>query len=148
MNQGPYGPTPPPFDPNQGGGPPQGGGFGPSGYGPPPSAYGPPASDDQMAWISIALGSLGWVSCCCGPIPFIGLIGALGGFLLSIGAIVAGYMALQKAKQQNTRTDLAMIGLILGGTRVGLGVLGIVILVVLMIAGVGIGVLEGITHPH
>jgi hypothetical protein len=142
MNQGPYGPTPPPMGP---GGPPNQ--LGPSGYGPPPSQYGPPP-DDNMAWAGIGLSSLGWVSCCCGFVPFVGIFGALGGLLFSIGGIVCGYLALQKAKQFNTRTDLAMIGIVLGAVRLGLMLLFIVLGVVLLVAGVGVGFLEQYTHPH
>jgi hypothetical protein len=101
-----------------------------------------------MAWVSIALSSLGWLSCCCGFVPFIGIVGAGGGFLLSIGGIVCGYLALQKAKQQSTRTDLAMIGIVLGAVRLGLFALVIAVAVVLMIAGVGLAGFEQYTHPH
>ena len=145
MNQGPYGPSPTPLAPSGfGNGPP------PSGYGSggPPYGGGGPPVDDTMGWVAIATGALGWLSCCCTPIPFIGLLFALGGLVFAVVATITGYLALQKAKQQNSRTDLAMIGLVLGAVRLGLTVLGIVAVVVLMALGLGAGILEGITHPR
>lgn len=136
-----------PYDPQQpyGAPPPGGAPLGPSGYGGPPMGS---QGDDQMAWIGIALSGLSWVACCCSPIPFVGLVAAGGGFLFAIGGMVCGYLALQKAKQANTRTDLAMIGLVLGGVRLGLTALVIVGVIAMVVLGVGVGVLEGITNPH
>ncbi len=140
----PYGDGPGPYNP--GPGVPGGAPLGPSGYGGPP--YGGPQGDDQMAWIGIVCSSLGWFSCCCSPIPFVGIFAAGGGLLFSIAGTICGYLALQKAKQANGRTDLAMIGLVLGAVRLGLTALAIVAIVAMVVLGVGVGVLEGITHPR
>lgn len=140
MNQGPYGPTPTPLAPSGFGAPP------PSpGYGGPPG--GPPV-DDTMGWVAVVCSSLSWLTCCCTPIPLVGIFGAFGGLLFAVVGAVCGYLALQKAKQQSSRTDLAMIGLVLGAVRLGLTVLGIVAVIVLMALGLGVGILEGITHPQ
>ena len=56
--------------------------------------------------------------------------------------------ALQKAKQQNSRTDIAMIGLVIGAVRLGLTALVLVGIFVAVAMGVGVGILEGITHPQ
>lgn len=144
MNNGPYGPTPPPYDPSSQPQQPQQE-LVPSGYG-----YGGPGAppDDTLAWVSVALSGLGWVSCCCGPIPFVGMIGALGGGLLSVAGAVCGYLAWQKAKQQSTRTDIAMVGMVLGITKLALFVVGIIAVVGMLALGVGIVGLEGLTHPQ
>lgn len=147
MNNGPYGPTPGPYDPNAN---PNAAPLAPSsyGYGGPGQGPGGMPPDDTMAWAGIICSSLGWFTCCCWPIPILGFLGMGGGFLLSVAGVVCGYLALQKAKQAQTRTDLAMIGIVLGAVRLGLMVLFIIIAVAAVMLGVGVGVLEGITHPH
>lgn len=142
MNNGPYGPTPGPLAPSQYGEPPQQGFGGPSGGG-----YRPPA-DDAMGWAAIACSSLAWVSCCCSPIPFVGFIAFGGGLLLAVAGVICGYMALQKAKQQSTRTDLAMIGLVMGAVRLGLTALVFVGVIAMVVLGVGGVALESLLHPH
>jgi hypothetical protein len=146
MNNGPYGPTPPPYDPSSQPQQPQQQ-LAPSSYGYGGPGMGPP-SDDTLAWVSVALSSTGWVSCCCGAIPIVGIIGAFGGLLLSLAGAICGYLAWQKAKQQNTRTDIAMVGMVLGISRIVLVVLMIGIGLLMLAMGVGVGLLEGITHPH
>lgn len=146
MNNGPFGPTPGPYDPSpQNPQNPYGAPLVPSSYGGPPQGGQP---DDTMAWASVALSSLGWMSCCCGPIPILGLIALLGGFAFSVAGVICGYMAWQKAKQQNTRTDIAIVGMVLGGIRLGLLLLMIIIGVVALLAGVGLAGFEEYTHPH
>jgi hypothetical protein len=125
----PYGPTP--------------GQLPPSGYGAPP-----PASDDTLAWVGIGFSSVSWLSCCCGPIPVVGMFGALGGLLLAIGGVIAGYMALQNANRMQTRTDLAKIAIGLGAARLIMTVLVLVLVVVLVMLGFGIAGLEAYTQSH
>ncbi len=147
MNNGPYGPTPPPYDPS--GQPqqqqpqqlaPSSYGYGGPGMGTPP--------DDTLAWVSVVLSGLGWVSCCCGPVPLVGMIGALGGSLFSVAGAICGYLAWQKAKQQSTRTDIAMVGMVLGITKLALFVVGIIVALGMLALGVGVIGLEGLTHPQ
>jgi hypothetical protein len=146
VNNGPYGPPPPGGNPYQDPNQPPAAPLAPSSYG-----YGPPGgspNDDTIAWASIVCSGLGWVSCCCGPIPFLGILAGFGGLALSVAGVICGYLALQKAKQNNGRTDLPMIGIVLGAVRLGLVVVGLVIVVGMVVLGVGVGVLEGITHPQ
>ena len=138
----PYGPTPPPYDPGNHPAP-----LAPSSYGAPGGGMGPP-SDDTMAWVGVALSSAGWVSCCCGFVPILGLFAGLAGLAASIAGTICGYLAWQKAKQQNTRTDIALVGLVLGATRLALVVVLIGVVIVAMIAGVGLAGFEQYTHPH
>jgi len=121
-------------------------------YGPgpgqlPPSGFGGgPPSDDTMAWVGIACSGLSWLSCCCGPVPFVGMIGAFGGLLLAVGGIIAGWLALQNAQRMQTRTDLAKIAIGLGAARVILTVLAVGAFFVLAMLGIGIAGLEAYTQ--
>lgn len=143
MNNGPYGPAPGALPP--GGGYPPPGGYPPSGYGGPPPG-GPPAGDDTLSWVAIGCGAGSWLTCCCAPIPFVGTIAWLGGLLLAIAGTIAGYMAWQSGKRAGTRTDLAMTGMVLGATRLGLTILFIGAILVLVALGMGAGIIEGLVH--
>ena len=101
----------------------------PSSYGAPPGA---PAPDDTLAWAGIASSVASWLTCCCAPIPFIGMILGLGGLLLSVVGVVCGMLAYRAATRVGGRTDLAIIGIAIGALRllltVGLVALAIVVL--------------------
>lgn len=132
MNNGnPFGPTPAPLPSS---------GYGYGGGGPP--------ADDTLAWIGVACSGLSWLTCCCFPIPIINVVGGLGGFALAIAGTICGYMAWQKAKQANTRTDIAMAGLVIGALSIGLRVLGIIAVVAMIVLGVGIAGFEQYTQTH
>ncbi|MFO0685517.1 MAG: hypothetical protein U0234_25885 [Sandaracinus sp.] len=130
---------------------------GPPGYGGPlaplpPSGFGPggaPPFDETLSWVAIACSSVSWASCCCSWVPFVGWFISIGGTFLALVGVIIGYMQWQKAKAiQGARSDLPMIGLVIGAVRLGLTIGAIGLVVVLMVMGVGVGILEGITHPH
>jgi hypothetical protein len=122
-------------------------------YGPgpaqlPPSGYGAPPSDDTMAWVGIACSSVSWLTCCCGPIPFVGLFGAFGGLLFAIVGVGCGWMALQTAQRAQTRTDLAKFAIGIGAARLILTVLTVAAIFVLAMLGIGIAGLEAYTQSR
>jgi tryptophan-rich sensory protein len=106
----------------------------------------PPAQDETLSWVAIACGGGSWLTCCCAPIPFVGTIAWLGGLLLAIAGAIAGYMAWQNAKRAGGRTDLAMTGMVLGATRLGLTILFIGAILVMVALGLGAGIVEGILN--
>lgn len=115
----------------------------------PPTGFVPAATsstDDALAWVSIATGALSWLVCCCAPIPLLGLLSAIAGLILAITSTICGGFALRSASREGRRTDLAIIGLVLGGGRlvVTFGLLGLA--VVLVMLGVGAGLLGEFQH--
>ena len=139
----PYGPLGGPYGPQGGPGalPASGYGYGGGGQG-----GGPRNSNDTMAWIGVVMSSISWISCCCTPVPFVGLLFALGGMLFAIAGLVCGVIAYREGKRTGTRTDIALVGAILGGTRLGLTVGSVVLVGLLLALGVGGAILEGIAN--
>jgi hypothetical protein len=110
----------------------------PSSYGQPPyGTPGAPPPDDTMAWASIATSVASWLTCCCAPIPFVGMIVSLGGLLLAVAGLVCGILAYQQAKRVSGRTDLPIIGMVIGALRLVLTV-GIVVVALVTLGTVGL----------
>lgn len=130
---------------------------GPPGYGGPlaplpPSGFGPGGAapfDETLSWVSIACSSLAWMSCCVCWIPFFGGLIGLGATILALIGTIIGYLQWQKAKATpGARTDLPLIGFVLGAVRVGLTVGALGLFMTLMMLGVGGAFLQGLMHPQ
>ncbi len=92
----------------------------------------PQQGDDTLAWAGIASSVASWLTCCCTPIPFVGVIFALGGLLLAVVGVVCGFLAYRAAKPIGARTDLAIVGIAIGAARliITFGVVAIALVVV------------------
>lgn len=111
--QGPSYPPPPPPPPGGYGSPP--GGYGNPPAAPPPGGYGYPQPAPQNNRLAIASLVLGIVGICCGQL-----------FVISIGAIVTGYLGRQQvaaSQGRQTGAGMALAGLVLGVLGIVVGVL-------------------------
>jgi hypothetical protein len=108
-----------------------------SAYGPPP---GPPPNDDTLGWVGIAASCASWLACCCTPIPFLGLLANFVGLVLATGGTVCGAIAYRNAKRGGGRTDLALVGLLIGAARLvlTLGAIGVLLVLVAVIGVAGV----------
>ncbi len=78
-------------------------------YGAPQGLYGQPAGKGKtLAIVSVVTGALGVLSCCC--------------FVLSIAAIVTGYLGKADMEQHGTTQDMTM-----AKVGIGLGIAGVVL---------------------
>ncbi len=84
-----------------------------------------------LSIISLVTGILGLVSMCLSIIPILGWFCIAAGSLLSIAALVTGFIGMNKIKQTGEKgRGMAITGIVLGA----LGVLGICVVVILNIA--------------
>ncbi|GAB4114840.1 MAG: hypothetical protein OHK0013_49480 [Sandaracinaceae bacterium] len=97
---------------------------------------------DGLAWASIATGALSWITCCCAPVPFVGMIAGGLGLVSALASVVCGAIAYRSATRDGGRTDLPLIGLVLGGSRLVLTLGAVGVVIVLIASGVGVGILE------
>ncbi len=102
-------------------------------YGTPPQ---PSPPDDTLAWAGIASSVASWLTCCCMPIPFIGMVFGLGGLLLSVVGVVCGILAYRAAGPVGGRTDLPILAIVIGALRLVLTV-GAVVAAIVLIGTVG-----------
>jgi hypothetical protein len=119
----------------------------------PPSGFQPPGNgspgigdpaEDFLGWVGLVLGAVGWLSCCCSIIPFVGMIGNILGMLIAVAAVVLGGVSVYNAKREGRSIVIGVIAISLGATRLGL-FLGLIILVLVLLAlGVGGSFLAGL----
>jgi hypothetical protein len=109
--------------------------------GPPPGMGPSPGANDQMALISVGLGGAATLLGCLSIACCVGYISVP----LGIGALVTGFMFMQKQKENPHLggKNLAIAGMALGGLGIVLPVIAIILGLVL---GIGNGMMQQFNH--
>lgn len=104
--------------------------------------------EDYLGWIGVVCGAITWLSCCCTVVPFLGVIGNLGGLLFATAAVVLGGMSVYRARQRGRSVTVGVIALSLGGVRLGLIALLLAVVGLLLALGLGGGLLAALDQGH
>lgn len=92
-----------------------------------PISPAPPTKTNILSIISLIAGILGFLSMCLGIIPVLWWFCYGAGGLLSIAALVLGFLGIKQIKKTGERgRGLAITGIVLGGLTI-LGVCGMII---------------------
>ena len=112
----------------------------------PPSGFTPGPStgndEDVLGWVGVGLGAVSWLACCCSIIPFVGLVANVLALLMAVAAIILGFLSLRNAQRAGRPATLGIVGMVLGGARLGLLALAIVAVIIVFALGLGGGILS------